>query len=238
VDANNTSVSGGAALSVFYAAHANDNASSMLRQSLTLSASETYSSVIVTIKPPYFSNAQYDPQSQWVSEMPATAVNTFRAAKTALVPVASPTDIAVLSGNATNTVIPTKVTMQCTQTTAGIVTVQLLVRTTADSGGTSTGSPSSYPLDQQDVAAVSSLLTYTANPTVNDGTNRLIDSQLVASLGTAATTPEDSYIWTPSIGQSVVLRGTAQQLALNLNGTTMTGGSCNIMFQWMEISGY
>jgi hypothetical protein len=170
--------------------------------------------------------------------MPNKSVATFAAAKTALVPAASATDIAVLSGNATNTVVVSKIVLSCTQTTAGQFTVQLFIRTTADTSGTSTGSPTTFPLDQNNASSVSSVLTYTANPTVNDATARLIDSQVIGMMAPATASPNDIYVWTPSMGQSIVLRGTAQQAALNFNGTTLTGGSCNLRFQWMEIVGY
>lgn len=170
------------------------------------------------------------------SSLPANLA-TYSASKTGLATVASATDISVLSGNASNTVIPVYVSLSCIQTTAGIVDVQLFVRTTADSGGTSTGSPAAIPMDQNNSAASSAVLTYTANPTVNDGTARLIDSQKVAMLAAATATSTDIFIWRPSMGQSVVLRGTAQQLALNLNGVTVTGSSCNVVYRWIETTG-
>jgi hypothetical protein len=162
---------------------------------------------------------------------------TFGASKLGLVPAATPTDIAVLSGNASNTVIPIYVSVSCTQTTAGIVDIQLYVRTTADTSGTSTGSPSSIAYDQNNSAAVSSVLTYTANPTVNDGTNRPVDAQKLGVMAAATATPSDIYVWRPSMGQSVVLRGTAQQLAVNLNAVTLTGGSCSVVYRWIETTG-
>lgn len=166
-----------------------------------------------------------------------SGIATFGASKLGLVPAATPTDIAVLSGNASNTVIPIYVSVSCTQTTAGIIDLQLYVRTTADSSGTSTGSPSSIAYDQNNSAAVSAVLTYTANPTVNDGTNRPVDAQKLGVMAPATATPSDIYVWRPSMGQSVVLRGTAQQLAINLNAVTLTGGSCNVVYRWIETTG-
>jgi hypothetical protein len=40
------------------------------------------------------------------------------------------------------------------------------------------------------------------------------------------------------MGQSIVLRGTAQQIAVNLNAATVTGGSFNITIQWIEATNY
>lgn len=169
--------------------------------------------------------------------MPASSFATYAAAKTGLATAASATDIAVLSGNATNTVIVSRIMLSCSQTTAGIIDVQLLIRTTADSGGTSTGSPTTFPLDQNNAAASSAVLTYTANPTVNDGTARLVDSYKLGVLAPGSVSPADVYIWKPDMGQSIVLRGTAQQAALNLNATTVTGSSCDIRYQWIETTG-
>jgi hypothetical protein len=171
------------------------------------------------------------------SQMPALGTPTYASSKLGLVPAASPTDIAVLSGNATNSVLPVYVSLSCLQTTAGIIDVQLLLRTTADTAGTSTGSPTSFPMDQNNAAAVSSVLTYTANPTVNDGTSRVIDAQKLGVMAAATAVPSDIYIWRPTFGQSVVLRGTDQQLAINLNAVTLTGGSCNITYRWLEVAG-
>lgn len=179
----------------------------------------------------------YTPQTIIAGSMPANGQTTYAASKVGLAPAASPTDIAVLSGNATNVVTPIYVSVSCTQTTSGIIDIQLLIRTTADSAGTSTGSPTTFPMDQNNLAAVSSVLTYTANPTVNDGTTRVIDSQKIAALAPATASPNDIYIWKPTMGQSVILRGTAQQLAVNLNGVSLSGGSCDVTFRWIESLG-
>jgi|SRR6185503_15266324 len=163
-------------------------------------------------------------------------ITTYAASKQGLAPAATPTDIAVLSGNATNTVIVTWVSMSCTATTAGIIDILLLMRTTADSGGTST-TITGRPLDTNNAAAVSSVLAYTANPTINDGTVRNIDAHKIGVMAAGTATPNDIYIWRPAMGQSVTLRGTAQQLAINLNSVTLTGGSCDINYQWIETTG-
>jgi hypothetical protein len=44
-------------------------------------------------------------------------------------------------------------------------------------------------------------------------------------------------VWRPTFGQSVTLRGTAQQIAVNLNSVTLTGGTCNVTFRWVETTG-
>ena len=164
-----------------------------------------------------------------------TNITTYTANKLGLASAASATDIAVLPGNATNTVIVTGVRVSCTQTTAGIIDLQLIQRTTADTGGTS-GAMTAVKMDTGNGAAVSAPLTYTANPTINSTIGNY-DSVKLACLAPATASAADIYVWKPGMGQSIVLRGTAQQLAVNLNGVTVTGGSFNITFSWIETSG-
>lgn len=167
--------------------------------------------------------------------LPETDLTTYAANKVGLASVASATDIAILPGNATNTVLVTRVQVTCTQTTAGIIDLQLIKRSTADTLGTSSAM-TIVPLDSNDAAAVSAPLTYTANPTVGTAVGN-VDSAKLGCMAPGTATPSDIYIWKPGMGQSVALRGTTQQLAVNLNGVTVTGSSFNITFQWIETTG-
>jgi hypothetical protein len=163
---------------------------------------------------------------------------TYRAAKQGLVPVASATDIAVLSGSASKVIRVTRVEVSGIATTILNTSVQLLLRTTADSGGTSTGSPTTFPLDQNAPTATGVVLTYTANPTVNDGTARPIGTYKTLFNIAAPAAGSESTRLVVEFGnrpaQAVVLRGTAQQLAVNLNGVSVSGGSIDVAFEWSE----
>lgn len=161
-------------------------------------------------------------------------LTTYAASKTGLVVAALATDIAVLSGNATTVVLVSDVTLSCTQTTAGVVDVQLVKRSTANTAGTATASTST-PLDSNNAAAVSSVLTYTANPTTGTLVGQVDAAKVL--VGAPATAAAGAYVWKPALGQTVTLRGTAQQLAVNLNGVTVTGGACNVTFRWIETAG-
>lgn len=148
---------------------------------------------------------------------------------------AAATDVAVISGNASNTCYVTRVTVSGVQTTAGLVDMLLIKRSTADTGGTSTGQ-TAVPHDASDAAAVSVVLAYTANP---------------AALGTAVGTVRRNYVPVDALlsvvgptivvfdfgdnGKEITLRGVAQQLAINLNGATVTGGSLDITIEWFEV---
>ena len=147
---------------------------------------------------------------------------------------ASATDIAVLSGNASNTVLVTEVRVSCTQTTAGVIQLHLIKRSSADSGGTSSGM-TEVPDDANYAGASSAGLVYTANPTIN-GTVGDVDIAKLGCMATSTATPNDIYIGNFR-QKPIVLRGTAQQLAVNLNGVTVSGGSFAITYKWLETTG-
>lgn len=164
---------------------------------------------------------------------------TYAAAKQGLVTHATANVIASLTGSASKTIRVVEVGISALATTILETSVQLKLRTTADSGGTSTGSPTAYPYDQNAPAATGVLLTYTADPTVNDGTTtRTIRSaKMLANIAAPTAASEDSrIIWTFGNGpsQAVVLRGIAQQLDIDLGGVTIAGPSVDIYYVWTE----
>lgn len=166
---------------------------------------------------------------QYVLPYPDTTTTSYHASKN-VASAASATDIAVLPGNATNTVIVYRVQVTCTQTTAGIITLQLIKRSTADTAGTSSAI-TAVPDDSSYAAGVSAPLVYTANPTTGTAVGNL-DTVLFGCMATGTTSPNDIYIFKPA--KPIILRGTAQQLAVNLNGATVTGGSFNVTFDYAE----
>lgn len=145
-------------------------------------------------------------------------------------PASSATDIAVLPGNATNTVLLYRIQVTCTQTTAGIVTLQLIKRSAADSSGTHSNM-TVVPDDANYSAGVSVPLTYTANPTTGAAVGN-VDTVVFGCMATGTTSPNDIYIFKPA--KPIVLRGTAQQLAVNLNAATISGGSFDVTFDYAE----
>lgn len=148
-----------------------------------------------------------------------------------LAAVATASDIAILPGNGTNTVYITKIIVSGIQTTAGSVLLQLIKRSTANAGGTAS-TPTPVPHDSADTA-VSAPSFYTANPTPGTGLGN-VRAQYIA-LG-SATAVAEPVIWEfNDKGKPIVLSGTAQGLAVNLNGATVTGGNFTVTFEWFEI---
>lgn len=162
---------------------------------------------------------------------------TYSAAKQALVPVASATDIFTLTGSASKTIRITHLEVSGIATTILDTSVQVFIRTTADTGGTSTA-PAAIPHDQNSPAATATVAAYTANPTINDGTARLIRSQKVLFNLAAPTAGSESTRLVLDYGnrpsQAIVLRGVAQQLAVNLAGVSVAGGSLDLAVEWSE----
>jgi hypothetical protein len=170
---------------------------------------------------------------------------TFAATKIGLVPASSPTDIFTITGGATVVVHVTHIEISGVTDSAVAVAAdcQLVRRSTANSGGTSTNSPAIVPFDSADTA-VATVLSYTANPTLGTlvGTARaaLRAQKLMLTLGTYTATdfpPVAPIIWDfhDMQGKDIVLRGTGEVLAVNLNATSLVGTvSLNISIEWYE----
>lgn len=166
---------------------------------------------------------------QIVKSYPDTTTTSYHAS-TNVASAASATDIAVLPGNATNKVLVNRITVTCTQTTAGIITLQLIKRSTADTAGTS-ANITVVPDYSSYAAGVSVPVKYTANPTTGTAIGN-VDTALVGCMATGTTSPNDIYIFSPL--KPIILNGTAEQLAVNLNAATVSGGSFDVTFDYEE----
>lgn len=82
-------------------------------------------------------------------------------------------------------------------------------------------------------ASTATVLAYTANPTVGTLVGNLRTVKLFAS---TTATDSDTQIVTfgDRPGQAIVLRGTSEVFAINLNSVTVTGNSSNIYIEYTE----
>lgn len=158
----------------------------------------------------------------------------YAASAVGLVSVALATDIFTITGSATKTIKITRIELSGT-TTAGSglgVNVSLTKHSTANSGGVSS-TLSLVPMDSSNASATATVLSYTSNPTVGTvvGTIRANRYSFVAT-----GAESNSLIWDFSsrTAQPPVLRGTSQQLAINLNSTTVVGSVINISVEFTE----
>lgn len=168
-----------------------------------------------------------------VTILPDLSLKRYRASSKFA--ASSTTDNWRISGNASNTVIVTKLTVTCTETTAGQVSVQLIKRSTAGSGGTA-ASVTAVPLDSNKAAASSVVNSYTGTgPTVGTAVGDIDDAQF-GCMAAATASPNDIYIPATSPSAPIaVLRGTAEGIALNFGGA-LTGGNLTVAVEWIEVT--
>ena len=159
--------------------------------------------------------------------------STYSAAVVGLATAALATDIFTITGSATKTVKVIHVEVTGTETTSAIRDILLIKRSSANSGGTFT-SPTVVPHDSNNAAGTAIVKAYTANPTLGTtiGTIRVrkVDVEATNLVGAS-----DDVIWEfGGLCQPIVLRGTGEVLAVNLNGVTSSGSSFDISVEWTE----
>lgn len=168
--------------------------------------------------------------AQLVSDFRVNA-RSFRAAGNVTL-ATSATDFFDLPGNATTTVVVTRIAISGVATSASQADILVLKRSTANSSGTRVAM-TAVPLDSTDSAASSVPGLYTANPTT--GTLVGAVGRQHVGLLTASGAGEVGHEWTfGERGKGLVLSGAAQVLSLNLNGVTISGGVVDVEVDWYE----
>lgn len=163
---------------------------------------------------------------------------TYSATITGLVPAASATDFFTIKGSATALVSVRQIGCTGTSTAAGSLPVSLILRSTANTTGTSTA-PAGVPLDSNDPAATAVVAAYTVNPGALGTAIGTIDNGLLATV-VAASSGTNGLIFsqTDDTRKHPRLRGVTQTLALNAGAASFTAGtslSCKV--QWTESLG-
>lgn len=165
----------------------------------------------------------------WTASLPSIRPSSFHAS--ASFAGSSTTVAAHIPGNASNTVLVTKVMFSCTQTTAGILTLTVNKTSAASTGGTA-ATMTAVPDDSNYSAAVSVAQSFTGTgPTAGTPVGQ-IDAAKVGCLATGTAAPNDIYIL--NLRQKpIVLRGTAQTLEIGVGAAT-TGGNYTTTWEWIE----
>jgi len=148
-------------------------------------------------------------------------------------PPAAATDTFTLTGVAGKIVRLMRVELSGFQTTGGVVSTLGVVRSTADTGGTS-GAPTAVPHDSGNAAAGGVMRAYTAVPTALGTVVGVIRAQWL--LVSAINAVPGLLVWEFGTrnSQGVVLRGAGETFAINFGGVTITGGQLNCSFEWTE----
>jgi len=161
-------------------------------------------------------------------------VDTYGFTAVGIIPAASATDIACLTGSATK-VIRVQMIRVSGSGTAISVPVTITKHIVANTGGTSSA-PVVYALDSASPAGTATALAYTANPTITAGAGILDNGNLgvVATTVGAAVQPYVLFDYlSRGFSMAPVVRGVAQQICVNLNGTTPTA-LLNVSMRWTE----
>jgi hypothetical protein len=162
---------------------------------------------------------------------------TYTYSINALALLASHTDLLVLRGSATKLVKVIHFELSGLITTSAEVLAYLKKHTIADTGGTGTLTATATKHDSADGAQTAVINTYqTTLPTVDASATifRTIRMQW-APAATTVTLP-DRWIqdFGNNGGEPLVLRGVAQEFALNFNAITYTGGLADFSIVWTE----
>lgn len=149
------------------------------------------------------------------------------------VPVATPTDIFALIGSGTKTVRLLRIIISGYANAAISTALQLLKRSTANSGSTPVD-PAIVPHDSNDAAATAVFRTYTAtNPT----TGTLVGAIEAEYLNQGVTGAAGRIDWdfTKNNDKAVVLRGTGELACVNWNGAAVPAGTkLTVRCEWAE----
>lgn len=196
------------------------------------------STIANTILPTVTAGQRVDMQSDlngrvYVNAVPVDGSKTSYSGGAIITTAATATDIFTIAGSGTKTIRVTYVSISLTGTISTTLSISLIKRSAADTGGTSTA-VTAVPHDSANAAATAAVLAYTANPAVGAavGTMRVEKLDAVTSGGNGSPAIVWDFGMRPA--QAIVLRGTAQQLAVNLNATSITGGSANVSIEWTE----
>lgn len=194
--------------------------------------------------------------SAQINAVPQVGVTTGYLAKTTysssfygLVPASSATDLVCISGSATKVVRVDQITIGGTAGTLVALPINVLRRATADTGGTAATTTANPGVTTQiasrdtgqatNTSATAVLVSYTANPTINDAAPVYIDSKMMLLGLTGTTLPAQLTVfdWSRDIENNVqvpTLRGTAQQLCVNLTAVSVSSGVLNGVITWTE----
>lgn len=167
-------------------------------------------------------------------------VDSYAATGIGIVPAASATDIACLTGSATRIIRVQKIRVSGTAGTLINVPVMLMKHASANTGGTAatgTALPVPYALDSTDAAVSATATAYTANPTIADAAPGIIDAAILVLTATGTLAGNTGVLFdyrAHNFSEAPTLRGIAQQICVNLNATSPSSGLVNVSFEWTE----
>lgn len=169
--------------------------------------------------------------------------STYSAVSLGLVPASSATDIFCISASSTKNISIKRIGISGTAGTLVTLPFTVVRRASLNTGGTAattTALPVASPNISTDVASTATLTAYTANPTIVDS-SPLYFRSAVASLNTTSAlvaSPVLEWKFGEQIGEFTrgldIIKGSTQQVCVNLNAISVTSGVLNIDITWVE----
>lgn len=165
--------------------------------------------------------------------------STYSASATNFVTAVSATDIFTITGSATKIIKITAITATGTTTAGGgiLLGLSLVKRSTNNTGGTSVIA-TNVAHDSTQAAATVTVRHYTANPTLGTTVGNLRSIRMVVPAASAQGNGSGGFaVWDFGIrpAKPIYLRGTAEQLCISMNGTSVTGPVFAAFVEWTEI---
>jgi hypothetical protein len=177
-----------------------------------------------------------DPSEAWLTALGHSTIDTYSASVVGYTPGSAATDVLTIAGAAGKVVRVTRVGVSGFSTSGAVIAVCLIKRSAADTSGTP-NAMTAVPHNKTSPAAVATVNNWTSTPpSVGTAVGTIRASRLGISAA-AATTPGDRIEWTfeNRPGKAIELFGTADVLAINLNGATLAGGELLDMdIEWTE----
>jgi hypothetical protein len=156
---------------------------------------------------------------------------TYRYAVSDITPVATATDVLVLSGSSSKRVVRVhKIHVSGSAGAHSLYELELIKRTAANTGGTATN-PTPAKMDSSSPAATATLSLYSANPSAL-GAGVAASSRI---LWLTNHTSPSAPVAVESFNAPVILRGPLESLAINFRGGAVpAGASLHFEIEWSE----
>jgi hypothetical protein len=148
---------------------------------------------------------------------------------------ATPTQVVTIIGSATKTIRVLNITISGSAAVASqAIAVGLQKLSTAPTGGTPV-TPAVVPHDSASPTGSAVVTHYTGLPTLGTALGYIRSSNVMFGLITATTIDRVVWDFTTRNGQGLVLRGTSQGLAVNLNGIALANATLmSYSIEWTE----
>lgn len=165
---------------------------------------------------------------------PRSSSYTYAATVTALSPASSATDIFTITGSSSKIVYVKKIVISYSSVSSTNTNAILIKRSSANSGGTSTVR-TAVPYYSTNPAATATVRAYTANPTLGTSVGQVFSYKLFSTGGSNVLPQVTVITFGDNASQPIVLSGTSEVLAINLNGVTISSSTANITIEWIEV---